>query len=194
MEGKITMINGKNPLFLWSFSIAMLNYQRVTGFITIWIVRKNTLQFFPDLPHMNHRISIDLANKKNPTPTWKVCHKISHHGMPPTHSWDLGFLQSIGRVPGAVVGRPLWASSSSADWWLPGIGDPNIAIFGDPNGIEMDFTKKKRCCRKICWRFDEILPSQIGFVPKLFQKWCSRTCFERRNLQEKPDMGGKTLL
>ena len=151
---------------------------------------KNTLQFFPDLPHMNHRISIDLANKKNPTPTWKVCHKISHHGMPPTHSWDLGFLQSIGRVPGAVVGRPLWASSSSADWWLPGIGDPNIAIFGDPTGIEMDFTKK-RCCRKICWRFDEILPSQIGFVPKLFQKWCSRTCFERRTYRKSPIWGGR---
>ena len=167
----------------------MLNYQRVTGFITIWIVRKtpcNSSQTFP-----TWTIEFQLIWLiKNPTPTWKVCHKISHHGMPPTHSWDLGFLQSIGRVPGAVVGRPLWASSSSADWWLPGIGDPNIAIFGDPTGIEMDFTKK-RCCRKICWRFDEILPSQIGFVPKLFQKWCSRTCFERRTYRKSPIWGGR---
>lgn len=63
----------------------------LTGFITIWIVR-HTLQFFPNLPHMNHRISIDLANIP-PTHSPEKCHKISHHGMPPTHSWDPGFLQ-----------------------------------------------------------------------------------------------------
>ena len=139
---------------------------------------------------MNHRISIDLANIP-PTPTWKVCQKISHHGMPPTHSWDLGFLQSIGRVPGAVVGRPLWASSSSADWRLPGIGDPNIAIFGDLNGIEMDFTKKNMMLYEnlleIWWDFT----ISNWLCPKMIPKMMLLDLFWKENLQEKPDMGGR---
>jgi hypothetical protein len=86
----------------------------LTGFITIWIVR-HTLQFFPNLPHMNHRISIDLANIP-PTHSPEKCVIKSHTmGCPQPILGILGSSKSIGRVPGAVVGRPLWALSSSAD-------------------------------------------------------------------------------
>ena len=43
---------------------------------------KNTLQFFPDLPHMNHRISIDLANKKTQHPPEKFVIKSHTMGCP----------------------------------------------------------------------------------------------------------------
>lgn len=163
----------------------------LTGFITIWIVR-HTLQFFPNLPHMNHRISIDLANIP-PTHSPEKCVIKSHTmGCPQPILGILGSSKSIGRVPGAVVGRPLWASSSSADWWLPGIGDPNIAIFGDLNGIEMDFTKKNMMLYEnlleIWWDFT----ISNWLCPKMIPKMMLPDLFWKENLQEKPDMGGKT--
>ena len=138
----------------WDSQGVIHRWLDITGYN--WVTNLNWLYHHLDSPSY----PAILHNSSQTFPTWtiefqliwltypqhppeKFDHKISHHGMPPTDSWDLGFLQSIGPIPGAVVGRPLWASSSSADWWLPGIGDPNIAIFGDLNGIDMGFTNKK---------------------------------------------------
>ena len=137
---------------------------------------------------MNHRISIDLANIP-PTPTWKVSKNLT--------PWDAPnpFLGSW--VPPIHWPRPRgcrWTSSLgiifiswlTASWHWRSKHRHFWRSEWDRNGF---YPKKIWCCTKICWRFDEILPSQIGFVPKWFQKWCSWTCFERRTYRKSPIWG-----